>query len=54
MTELVKGNYKYIDKFEYKRLCVQLFLEEQKEKNKYENTNNKRSVQHRDTYSWWI
>ena len=48
MAELVKGNYKYINKLEYKKLCIQLFLEEQKEKNKHETTSNKRSVQHRN------
>lgn len=49
MIDLVKGNYKYIDKLEYKKLCIQLFLEEQKEKNKYGTTSRKKRIQHRNS-----
>jgi|TARA_R110000751_G_scaffold25117_3_gene68523 hypothetical protein len=36
MTELVKGNYKYITELEYKRLCIELTIEEQENRKKNE------------------
>ena len=51
MTELVKGNYKYITELEYKRLCVKLAVEEQNNRKKNELCNKKTRVSNRISYS---